>query len=285
MKAILYTLAMILLAQSTPAMLSQESRDTCTVTYIANEGFLIETKNQKVLIDALFGGIKGDWCEQPGDSLSSKIIHGVAPFDGIDLILVTHKHVDHFSEPMVIDFLKNNGKSVLICPEQVNELLRNNADYSKVSGRIKSLHPGKDFDTSLSVRKMKVRVMRFDHGVYILTDSATGKPHNIHSGVENFCYLVESDGFTVFHSGDCSTSDTVHFAGYGFAEKEIDIVLVDRTFLEREGMDLLSRAFRTKNMIFTHVEPGRAEYYRTAIKGLPEMSIFAQSLEKKIVLK
>jgi L-ascorbate metabolism protein UlaG (beta-lactamase superfamily) len=285
MKTSLSALTMILIAQATPAMLSQESRDTCTVVYIANEGFLIETKNHKVLIDALFGSIKGDWCEQPGDSLSSKIIHGVAPFDGIDALLITHKHVDHFSEPMVIDFLKNNRQSVLICPEQVNELLESNADYAKVSGRVKSLQPGKDFDTSLSVRKMKVRVMRFDHGAYILTDSATGKPYNIHGGVENFCYLVESDGFTVFHSGDCSTSDTVHFAEYGFAEKSIDIVLVSRSFLGREGMDLLSRAVRTNTMIFMHVEPGRAEYYRTAIKGVPEMSIFAQSLEKKIILK
>jgi L-ascorbate metabolism protein UlaG (beta-lactamase superfamily) len=181
--------------------------------------------------------------------------------------------------------VKNNRQSVLICPEQVNELLKGSADYAKVSGRIKSLQPGKNFDTSLTVKKMKVRAMRFDHGAYILTDSATGKPYNVHSGVENLCYLVESDGFTVFHTGDCSTSDTVHFVKYGFAEREIDIVLVDRTFLGRAGLDLLGKSVRTKNLIFMHVEPGRAEYYGRAIKGVPEMVIFERSLEKKIVLK
>ena len=49
---------------------SQKMTDSCTVTFIANEGFLIGTTNHKVLIDALFGNIKGNWCDQPGDSVT-----------------------------------------------------------------------------------------------------------------------------------------------------------------------------------------------------------------------
>jgi hypothetical protein len=33
----------------------------CTVTFVANEGFLIETKNHKVLIDALFNCRRNLW--------------------------------------------------------------------------------------------------------------------------------------------------------------------------------------------------------------------------------
>ena len=41
-----------------PAIASQGgSQEKALVTYISNEGFLIQTENSKILIDALFGGI------------------------------------------------------------------------------------------------------------------------------------------------------------------------------------------------------------------------------------
>jgi len=39
------------------------------VTYIASSAFMIETPNHKILIDAVFGDIEGDRCDQPADSV------------------------------------------------------------------------------------------------------------------------------------------------------------------------------------------------------------------------
>lgn len=63
---------------------AQETSPSCTVTYIANEGFLARTANHKILFDALFGGIKGNWCEQPGDSVMNMMLNGIPPYDNIE---------------------------------------------------------------------------------------------------------------------------------------------------------------------------------------------------------
>ena len=68
---------------------------------------------------------------------------------------------------MAVNFLKNNQKSVLVCPDQVNEVLKRNADYAQVSGRINSLKSGYLFNTTLNINNMNIRIIRFDHGKYL----------------------------------------------------------------------------------------------------------------------
>ena len=58
-----------ILVFGTTSLWSQDAKAQCSVTYVANDGFLYETKTGKVLVDALFGGINGNWCEQPNDSV------------------------------------------------------------------------------------------------------------------------------------------------------------------------------------------------------------------------
>jgi len=259
--------------------------ETCTITYVANEGFLIETGNHKVLIDALFGNIKGKWCDQPNDSVFNLMLKGISPFDNVDLVLVTHKHSDHFNEFMVVTFLMNNQKSVLICPDQVGEMLKVNAGYSKVADRIHSLKSDKIFDTSLYINKINIRVLRFNHGAYFETDSVTGKTYDLYRDIENFGYLIESDGFTLFHSGDDSPANKAEYKDYGLGSKEMDVAFLDRIFLRRDGQELINEYIHTKNLIFMHIEPGRGEYYKSSIKDIPEFFIFSKQNEKKVISK
>ena len=74
MKIKLITLIIWVLLMNRTLIYSQETVNSCTITYIANDGFLIETNNSKVLIDALFGGINGNWCDQPDDSVSTLML-------------------------------------------------------------------------------------------------------------------------------------------------------------------------------------------------------------------
>jgi len=118
----------------------------------------------------------------------SRILSSVKP----EKLMLQPKCVDHFNESMPIDFLKDNQKSVLICPDQVNELLKRNANYPKVEERIHSFQSDTIFDQSISVNNINISVLRFKHGSWFETDSATGKKYDLHQGVENLGYLMDS---------------------------------------------------------------------------------------------
>ena len=274
----------IILFVGTTSLWSQEAREQCSVTYVANDGFLYETKTGKILIDAIFGGIKGNWCDQPSDSVSNLMLNGIVPFNNIDAVLITHYHSDHFNGPMVISFLRNNKKPVLICPSQVNDMLKKNPGYADVADRILSLRSDKQFDTLLTVNKVNIRTLRFNHGSFLETDSATGKQYDLHSGVENLGYIIESDGFSLFHSGDCSFSDKSHFESYLFGDKKFDMVFLDRTFLRKEGQEIMNSLIHTKDIVFMHIEPARGEYYKSIIKEVPGLSVFTNKMEKKLII-
>jgi len=261
---------------------SQQIPGICTVTYIANEGFLLETAKHKVIVDALFGNINGNWCDQPGDSLLNLMFNGDAPFNNIDLVLVSHKHSDHFRAPMVISFLQHNPKSVLVCPEQVNNVLKKNPGYSAISKQIHSLKSDTLFDTTLNIHDIRISALRLKHGSWFEKDSLTGKTYDIHQDVENFGYLVETDGFIFFHSGDGSTANKARFTSYNLASKEIDVAFLDRVFLRPEGLNLIGETIRSKNIVFMHIEPGKGEYYQSVVKSNPEMFVFIRPGDKKV---
>jgi L-ascorbate metabolism protein UlaG (beta-lactamase superfamily) len=288
MKPKYFTLTIVLLLGAATLSWTQKSRGTCTVTYIANDGFLIETKNHKVLIDALFGNVNGDWCDQPRDSVSNLMIKGIIPFDNIDIVFITHYHVDHFNRQMTIDFLKNNQKAVLICPDQVNESLKHNADYSKVSDRINSLKPGKLFDTSLTINKINIRALRFNHNTYYETDSVSGKAYNVHRDVENLGYLIKTDGFTIFHSGDDTPSNKAQYKFYNLGNKKMDISFLDRKFLQADGWELLDKSIHTRYLIYMHIQTSSDEFFKS-IKSLPgdvpQRFAFSGLMGKKVFSK
>jgi L-ascorbate metabolism protein UlaG (beta-lactamase superfamily) len=264
---------------------TQESQKSCAITYIANEGFLIETKNHKILIDALFGNIPGDWCDQPSDSLVTLMIQGSAPFNSIDVVLVTHKHVDHFHEAIVTKFLKNNKKSFLICPSQAEESLTRNADYSMVSHQIHSLRPGKVLDTMLTFNAINIRALKFDHSTYYQTDSISGERYNIHRDIENIGYVVKTDGVTLFHSGDDTPSNTYYYQTYYFGKMKIDISFLHARYLQAEGWDLIAKYIHTQYIIYTHRKV-QSDAYAQAMKSLPgdipQRIFYSKPMERKI---
>lgn len=266
-----------------PVIFAQEKNDSCVIGYIANEGFLIRTKHNKILIDALFGNIKGNWCDQPDSSVLNNMVNGVAPFDSVDLVLITHKHSDHFNAGIVLDFMKNNREAVVICPAQVSEILLKKAD-KQISSRIKSIETSrKDYNTIIG--DMKISGFKFRHGSWFETDTVTGKKTDLHEGIENIVYLIEADGFCFLHTGDCNTGDISIFKETGLFYRKIDVGFFDRVFLRREGMEIINKFSDLKNIVLMHIEPEKQEYFRSVVKDFPAFFVFTKKNENKIFLR
>ncbi|MFQ5351382.1 MAG: MBL fold metallo-hydrolase, partial [Thermoanaerobaculia bacterium] len=83
------------------------------VIYLANEGFLLEAGETKVLVDALFGeGLRG-YPVVPAP-IRAELEGARGRFAGVDLILASHFHGDHFDAAAVARHLRANPGAVFL---------------------------------------------------------------------------------------------------------------------------------------------------------------------------
>src|SRR5512136_2900700 len=91
--------------------------------YIANAGVLVSSGDLKVLIDAVFDKPNPEY-RAPAAGVLEKILAGQAPFDGLDAVLVTHNHPDHFDPTLAARFLERLAGPLLLAPADAVEAMR-----------------------------------------------------------------------------------------------------------------------------------------------------------------
>ena len=105
------------------------------VTYIANEGFLIQAAGKKVLIDALFERGAPNYLT-PSPELLDHIATDKGLFADIDLLLVTHVHGDHFNPAMVLRYLRSHPRCQFVAHKQVIDSIRGDESYKDVQKQV-----------------------------------------------------------------------------------------------------------------------------------------------------
>ncbi len=186
------------------------------LTYIANEGVMVATGSHRILIDALFD-VPNPVYAAPPPELLEKMISGEAPFEDIDLCLVTHNHPDHFRASVVERFLLGNPRAVMIAPLGVVEVMRDSAEHwPDFEDRVMPI------DLLVGERSTQLHVGIRVHAFRTLHSGARESPMNV-------MYLVEMDDWKVFHEGD-SHSDPGPFLGVVEENRTIDLALVHYWF-------------------------------------------------------
>ena len=261
------------------------SQNECKVTYISNEGFLIELDGKRVLIDALFDKIDGNWCDSPSDSTIELMKKSEHPFDNIDIVAITHKHRDHFNESIVVSHLLTNPKGVVICPKQVDEILSKNSNYEKFSDRIISLTPQMYCDTNIVVSTISVRVLRLEHSHYMEEDSISGSKVNRHRNIENLGYLITINGITIFHCGDTNPLNEKEYSTFSLNNEEIDIAFLERLFFSvgETGTKIINSHIKPENIIVMHINPSNKSLFANHFKQEKNIKIFKNKMESIII--
>jgi L-ascorbate metabolism protein UlaG (beta-lactamase superfamily) len=114
-------------------------REPLQLTFIANEGVLVSSGEQKVLIDALFDKPNPEY-RAPYPEVLDGIMKGEPPYDGVDLLLITHNHPDHFDAPLAARYLDMVPDPILLAPaDAVAELRKASANWGKIKSRVISL--------------------------------------------------------------------------------------------------------------------------------------------------
>ncbi|SYZ72677.1 hypothetical protein TRIP_C20792 [Candidatus Zixiibacteriota bacterium] len=231
-----------------------------TVTYVANEGFIIECGGKKIAIDALFGSGKSDEYQMPTDSIITLMKQALPPFDGLDLIAVTHYHGDHFAPELVVSCLRHNPDAILVCSPQVAEKLAGLEAFSEISNQIKIVDAPVDSIVNLRINGINISALPGKHGPYYETDEATGVKMDRHKDVQHLEFLITTSGRTIFHSGDAPLNDMTRYSRPGFANHNVDLALV-QWFVPRKAIsfreNLVRQTLNPGKIILMHLRPGQ----------------------------
>jgi len=170
------------------------------LTLVQNAGFAIEAGGRKILIDALL--------TQSVSAESQEAMRTAEPPFDADLILITHRHSDHFSATIVADNLRTNREAIVVStPDVVDRIVQ---AYPEVdANRLIGIDLGEKESTVVEADGLSIRVHEFPHGP------------------PNLGFLFTLGEWTVFHPGD--VTDTLArewFLHYGLADIGIDIALV-----------------------------------------------------------
>lgn len=255
-----------LTAEAVPSIRDRVVRDPLKLTYVANSGVLVGSGETKVLIDALFDKPNPDY-RAPAPELVADMLNGAAPYDGVDLVLITHNHPDHFDAKLAVRFLESVAGPRLAAPaDAVDEMRKVAADWATIGSRVDELDLKVGQQVEKRIGPVSVTAFRTLHG-----DQES--PMNI-------MYLLDLEGWRIFHEGD-SPGVPEEYVAFGLGKTRVDLALVHFWFpLDPDAARFLQEGLAPGHIRLTHL-PVRLEgdaptkidmvrkYYRDILLLLP----------------
>ncbi|HVF46016.1 MAG TPA: MBL fold metallo-hydrolase [Pyrinomonadaceae bacterium] len=244
--------------------------DQLEVRYIANEGVLITAGGKRVLIDGLHRRYGPEYAYLPVPE-REKIESARPPFDAIDLVLVSHRHGDHFHPESVGLYLKNSPKTLFASSQQVvDEAAAGFAGYEAIKGRVTPIPFTLQDRRSMNLAGIDVEFLGLGHG--------SGR----HSTIQNLGHVISLGGKKLLHVGDAEFTADI-FDAFDLEQKGIDIAFLPAWFLTNKmGRDLVEQHIKPKHIIAVHVGPNEADEVRKQIKPyFPDADVFGTMLEKR----
>ena len=245
-------------------------QDGVTITFLANEGVMLSSGTGKVLIDGLFLKYETGYAI-PADSTRVALERARPPFDAVDLVLVTHRHGDHFHPAPVAAHLRANPRAALLTSRQVIDSLRRHV-------------PARDLPTRRLMARTTPPGTRRRAVVGGIEVELLGLPHGgwRHRKVEHLGYVVHLGGRRVLHVGDTELTEAA-FARFRLDTARIDVALLPYwAVTSREGRRVIERWIRPRQVVAFHVGEGNAERAAGEVRAaLPGAVTFARSLETR----
>jgi len=235
--AFVVVLAVACLAAGEPA--------TVEVTYLANEGFLLAAGERRVLVDGLHGDGLPTY-PALGAPHRERLETAAEPFAGIDVVLATHHHADHFDARAVARLLAHEPGAVFVSTPQAVERLR--AALGEVAideKRVRAVAPREGERVALDFEGIRVEALNLHHG--------RGR------GVDNLGFLVTIGGLRLLHVGDTVVT-LEEIAPLALATAGIDVAFVPFWHLLDDG----GRA-----MVERGIAPGRVVAMHLPASGAP----------------
>jgi L-ascorbate metabolism protein UlaG (beta-lactamase superfamily) len=242
---------------------SSASAEPLEVTYLANEGFLVRSGDAAFIIDAFVTEPYSIYSAVPAD-VFARLVDGEAPFDGIDVALVSHPHGDHFQPEAARAFLDRQVETLFVSSPQVVDAVGGAAE-----GR-RAVWPEPGEVVSVERGGVRVDVFRLPHG---------GARHRT---IQNLGHVVHLGGFKVLHVGDADRAER-HYEPFDLPAQAVDVALVPYWFLlDADGRRLVERHLRGRHVVAVHIPPGELDDVAERLRReMPEVIVFRRASETR----
>jgi L-ascorbate metabolism protein UlaG (beta-lactamase superfamily) len=240
------------------------------IQYIANEGVLISSRVKRVLIDGLHRKYEDSYAYLP-DAEREKIEAAKPPFDKIDLILVSHRHGDHFHPESVGSYLRSSKATLFASSQQVvDETAAKFAGFAEIKKRVTAIPYELRSRKPMRLADIDVEFLGVGHG--------SGR----HATIQNLGHVITLGGKKVLHIGDADLTPEI-FDAFDLETRGIDIAVLPFWFLTAEGgRKIVEQHIKPKHIIATHIGPAEAKQTATDVKKhFPNADVFTMLLEKR----
>jgi uncharacterized protein (TIGR02145 family) len=256
-------------------------RPPLDVTYIGNEGFMIQAAGKKVLVDALFDN---EFFLAPSQELLAQMTGGSGPFADVDLLLVTHPHADHFNPKLVVDFLRNHARCQLVAHTQTVDELRKEDGYAQIENQIHEVRLEPGLRESITINGIALDVLSLDHSPYYQNGRWIPEhlPGRMDVKMKDLAFIANLGGTRFLHMGDASVENSLeHLNAYPFDETPVDLLFLECFDRSQATQQFIARKIKPSRIVAMHIPPAELEDESKSIRAAyPHAVIFKQSMER-----
>ena len=247
-----------------PALAS--AHDLGQASYLGNAGILVARGDTKILFDAFYAeSFDGTYSLVP-DAIEDQMMRGLAPFDGVDAIFISHIHPDHFNSRKTIAYLRAHPNVRLYAGIDVVGAIRAaDASSDPLMKRVTAVHAAPGAPPA-----------KYD--VDGLAIEAFPIPHSGDGPTPNYAFRVTIDGATtVMHLGDARRrrpllralpegfrrqADRPRFPAYWILISELGKRVIEQRIRPAKAIGIHVEAKERKHPDQTRRETGRRSVHR-----------------------
>jgi len=240
------------------------------VTFLANEGFYLETGRYGILIDAFVREPTEPYGALPSE-VHKQLANAKPPFDKYTVVLVSHEHPDHVQMRGLEKYLGHNNKAQLFTsPQVIHGLSAGAQDFEAIAHRVTPVVTTLGAIKALRQEYVSIDFFQLEHG---------GKGNE---KVLNLGHLIEMGGLTILHVGDAEPT-VENFGSYDLKSRKIDIAFVPYWFFGKaSGARVLNEQIQARIVVACHVPPKEQEKLQALLTAqFPQVVMFTEALEKR----
>jgi L-ascorbate metabolism protein UlaG (beta-lactamase superfamily) len=237
----------------------------------------------------LFGTKDLSFVDVPTLEALENLMASKPPFNNVNIVLITHDHVDHFDADLVTTFLDKNIYTELIGTDQVVDRLKTSNMYEKLKDRIHAITPTFGSSRKLNLNGIDIIILRLKHCTYFVNDEKTGKKIDRHRYKQNNGYIIKLGNYRILHTGDSGMDDFKEYQDFHLRQAKIDVAFLGSLFWSpyKPKFEIVNKYIQPNHIVLMHLDKGNKEKYfslRNEYKDklIAPIIIFKTSLENKI---